>query len=310
MTMKPGLKFSIWMAVGVVIQLGIMLVIFHFHKEQNPAEQLARQARRIALVGQMRSALASSAEAEKSAVMATTDQDSQTFAAQSRSATSALVRTRQELLGLLQASGSKDEEELLERFSRAFTELQRVDKELLDLAVQNTNLKAYSLAFGPAAEALKGMDAALLRVVTPNAEGASAEARRIVLLANDARIRALRIQTLLPPHIAEESPRKMGDLETLMAIEDREVRKDLDSLAVLLKAGRNPNLKAAASCYGQFSGLKTQILKLSRANTNVRSLAISLNQKRKVTSVCQDALAALEQAIQQEPIAAAPANPR
>ena len=53
----------------------------------------------------------------------------------------------------------------------------------------------------------------------------------------------------------------------------------------------------------QFSEIKAQIIKLSRENTNVRSLAISLNQKRKVMLMCQDALAALEQAIQQEPIA-------
>ena len=43
--------------------------------------------------------------------------------------------------------------------------------------------------------------------------------------------------------------------------------------------------------------------KLSRENTNVRPLPISLNQKRKLMVMCQDALAALEEAIQQEPVA-------
>jgi len=310
MTIKLGLKYFLWMAVGVMIQLGIVLLIFHFHNEQNPAEQLARQAKRIALVGQMRLALASSAEAEKSAVMATTDQDSQTFAKQSRSAASALEREQQDLRKMLQTSGPKNEADLLEQFSRAFTDLQRVDKELLDLAVRNTNVKAYSLAFGPAAAALKGMDAALLRVVTAHADDSSADARRIILLASDARIRASRIQTLLPPQIAEGDPQKEDELEALMATEDRQVLKDMEILAVLLNAGESPDIKTAASCYGQFSGFKAQILKLSRANTNVFSLAISLNQKRKAMSICQDALAALEQAIQQEPIAAIPVNPR
>jgi len=49
--------------------------------------------------------------------------------------------------------------------------------------------------------------------------------------------------------------------------------------------------------------IKAQIIRLPRENTNVRSLAISLNQKRKAMLMCQDALAALEQAIQQEPVA-------
>ena len=310
MTMKPGFKKFLWMAIGAVIQLGITLMIFHFHNEQNPAEQLSRQAKRLALVGQMRSTLASSAEEEKSAVMATTDQDSRTFAEQSRSATSALERERQELRELLQTGGPKNETDLLEQFSRAFIDLQRVDKELLELAVLNTNLKAASLTFGPAAVALKEMDAALLRVVTTNADNTTTEARQSILLANDARVRALRVQTLLPPHIAEENPKNMDELEALMTIEDRAVRKDLESLAVLLKAGESPDLKTAASCYGRFNGFKVQILKLSRANTNVRSLSISLNQKRKVLLTCQETLAAMEQAIEQEPIAAIPVNPR
>jgi hypothetical protein len=64
------------------------------------------------------------------------------------------------------------------------------------------------------------------------------------------------------------------------------------------------------SRYAKFNEIKAQIIKLSRENTNVRSVALSLNQKRKAMLMCQDALAALEQAIQQEPIARAPVSPR
>ena len=310
MTMKPGLKDLLWLAAGAVVTLAITLAVFYLHEEQNPAAQLAFRAKRVELAEQMRLALASASEAEKSAVMATTDQDSQSFADQSRAQVAAAERGRKELEELLQTSGTKTEQHLLAQFSQAFAEFQRIDNDLLDMAVQNTNLKAYALAFGPAAETLKEMDAALSRVAAQNVNSTSADTRQVMQLADDARIRVLRIQTLLPPHIAEESDRKMDDLEAQMAKEDLEVHKDLEGLASLLKPTGSPDIETAASRYAKFSEIKSQIIRLSRENTNVRSLAVSLNQKRKVTLMCQDALVALQQAIQQEPIAKPPVSPR
>jgi len=88
------------------------------------------------------------------------------------------------------------------------------------------------------------------------------------------------------------------------------VRKDLEGLVSRLKPGGSPDVETAVSRYAEFNQIKAQIIRLSRENTSVRSLALSLNQKRKVMLMCQDALAALEQAIQQEPIAKPPVSPR
>ena len=301
MTRKSGVKAVLWMLPGAAVMLSFILVAAHFYKEQNPAEQLAFKARRVDLVGRMQLALASASEAEKSAVLAITDQDSQTFADQARAATAQLEQERRELEELLKAGGTKSEKDLLAQFSEVFAELQRIDNEVLSLAVKNTNLKAYSLAFGPAADALEEMDAALSRVVAAHAD--SPDAKKVMLLAFGARIGALRIQTLLPPHIAEESDQKMDELEALMAKEDKQVRQDLDGLAALPELEGDADLATAVSRYARFTKIKTQILALSRENTNVRSLAISLNQKRKAMILCQDALSALKQAILEEPIA-------
>ncbi len=322
MAIRPGLNEFVSMAAGALIMLVLVVVALYLDKERNPAAQVAFKAKRVELVTRMRLDLALAAEAEKSAVMATTDRDSQTFADQARAATAAVERGRKELEGLLNAGGAKSEEGLLARFSEAFADSQRVDKGLLELAVQNTNLKAYGLAYGPAAEALKEMDAALSRIVVESANSGalarpsftSTDAMQVIQLASDCRIGALRIQTLLPPHIAEESGQKMDELEALMTKEDGEVRRDLESLAALLKSSGNPDIETARLEYAKFSEITTEVIKLSRENTNVRSLAISLNRKRTMMLMCQDALAALEQAIQQEPIAGVangnPAYPR
>jgi hypothetical protein len=136
----------------------------------------------------------------------------------------------------------------------------------------------------------------------------------MMLLAFSAQVGVLRIQALLPPHIAEESDQKMDELEALMATEDAQVRRGLDGLAALPKFSKDPDLATATARYAEFSNIRTKILSLSRENTNVRALSISMNQKRKVMLVCQAALSALQEAILAEPIAGStygtPVRPR
>jgi hypothetical protein len=312
--MKPNAKDFLWMAAGAAFFGAIILVVMNVPRNQTPAATLALKDRKIELVDQMRLALASASEAEKSAVMATTDQDSQTFADQARAATASLQQERDQLGELLGVDGSPGEKELLAQFSKTFADFERIDHNLLNLAVQNTNLKAYRLAFGPAAETLEEADDALAHVVKEKAGSDSPGDKTVILLVDDARISALRILALLPPHIAEESDQKMDEMEARMARQDRAIRKDLADLAAIKGLADDNDLATATARYASFTELRRQILKLSRENTNVRSLAISLNEKRKAMFLCQDALSALAHAIEQEFIAGAadltPVNPR
>jgi hypothetical protein len=287
-----------------------VLLALHNHREEDTATKVAFRAKRLELVERMHAALSFSSEAEKSAVMATTDEESRLFAEQARSAMALVVQRRDELVKLLETGGTREERELLSQFSQTLTQVQMIDRELLDLAGKNTNLKAYALVFGPMADALAGMDEALSRIVKENATSTAHEARRVMLLASGAQSGALRIQALLAPHIFEESDHKMDELETRMSNEDEKVRSELKELAALL-GSRTPDLETAMSSYARFTELKKQVLDLSRQNTNVRSLIISLNQKRKASQICRDALDTLERAIQSESVAdKAPMSPR
>lgn len=300
------------MAAGAVILILLFLIVFHFYQRHNPADQLAFKASRVDLVSRIRSALASASEAEKSAVLAITDQDSQTFAGHARTTAAEAEQARLELGELLKTGGTQSEKDLFNQFSELFAEFQRIDNNLLALAVKNTNIKAYSLAFGPAAAALNEMNAALSRLIASNSS--SPEEKQVMLLAYGIEISGLRLQTLIPPHIAEENDQKMDELEALMAKEDKQIRKNLDELTALRNLNQKANLATAVSNYARFSKIKTQILALSRENTNIKSLSISLNQKRKVMLLCQDTLNKLQQAILEEPIAGItygrPARPR
>jgi hypothetical protein len=287
------------MAAGIAIVCLFVLVVWMFRTD--PAQQLAFKATRVDLVGQMQAGLASASEAEMSAVLAITDEDSRAFADQARAATAAVARDREALGKLLSAGGTQRERDLLDRFSPAFLSLQRIDDEVLRLAVKNTNRKAHALLFGPATEALTELDGALARVIAKRAD--APDAKQVMLLAFGSRVGLLRIHTLMAPHIPEESEEKMDRLEASMTKEEIQVRADLDRLARLRSLAKDPDLALASSSFARYGELKARMLALSRENTNVRSLVLSLGERRNAMNQCVDALATLKQEILDEPVA-------
>lgn len=297
---RTGLSRFGWEVAGGLVLLLLLVALVYLQIGQKPS---AQHAGRQQVAAQLRLLLASASEEEKSAVLATTDEASKEFADRARAATATAEQRRVELAGLVEGAGLEHEKELLAQFSVSFAKFQKIDQELLELAVKNTNLKASALLFGPFAQAANEMDAALSRLIAKSASSSVASARKTMQLAAGAQAGALRIQVLLPPHIAEESDSKMDELEATMRKLDEEIRKDLTGLPP------SSDVQVATGSYARLSALRGQIIKLSRENTNVRSLAISLNEKRAVTATCQEALAALEAAIAAEP-ASRPFKPR
>lgn len=311
MEIRSGLREFLWMAAGAAVLAAVVGTVMHFRDDRTPSEQIAERSRRAAAVDRMSSALGIASEAEKSAVLAVTDEDSKRFADEARAATADVERGRQDLAALLAEGGTADERAALARFSESFADLRRIDDGLLGLAVRNTNLKATALAFGPAADAIGEMTAALDRIA---AGDAGAPGARAALLAREAEVGVLRLQALLAPHIAEESDAKMDELERRMDGEDAAVRRGLDGLAAIPEVARSADVAAAVAAYARFAGVRKQIVALSRENTNVRSLSISLDRKRKAMGLCREALSALRQAVEDEPVPGLthgpPARPR
>lgn len=291
-----------WTAVGAVGLLVAFVAVLYLRGDRDPALQIAFKAKRIELVNVMRSALAAASEAQNSAVMSTGEQDSQAFANQARAATADLERGRTELEKLLKERADSNELQLLNRVGQTLLEFQQVDKQLLDMALQNSNRKAFKLAFGPAMKLLQEMDEALSRIAADHAGSTSEKNMQVLQHAADVRIGVLRTQVLLLPHIAEENDQKMDEFEAQLAAESHKVQEKMASLAALLPPSDQANIQKAASNYAEFEKVKSEIIKLSRKNTDLRAVAIALNEKRKAMLACQDALVALEHAIQSEPV--------
>ena len=169
---------------------------------------------------------------------------------------------------------------------------------MLDLAVQNTNLKALKLSFTPAEEALERMRAALDTLVDERAP--SADAAAIVKEAYRTQLAAVEIHTLEGRHIAEARDEEMDKIEARMKGLDEQVRQGFIRLTAATGESGVAAIDAARAAYADFQKVNAEVISLSRRNSNVRSLAISLGQKRKVTVECQERLSALQDAIRSE----------
>jgi len=82
-----------------------------------------------------------------------------------------------------------------------------------------------------------------------------------------------------------------------MASSEQLARGALQTLAGLLPTASRPQLDAATAALNRFHDLNTQLISLSRRNSNVRSLALSLGQKRVLTARCEESLYALQDAL-------------
>jgi hypothetical protein len=247
------------------------------------------EARRLA--SDLRVQFTKAEDAANRAVMADTDDASAEAAREAEQATAAVAQDVEHLRPLLKSLGYETELAKLDAFNARFAEYRKLDAEILPLAVENTNLKAQRLSFGPAREAAETFRASL-EAVQKSATGANRY--QVEALAARARIGVLEIQAIQAPHIAESTDDAMARMEEQMAASEAAARKALDGLNGLV--GAAPLAKAAAAL-DRFMAVNREIVALSRRNTNVRSLALSLGGKRKVTAQCDEHLAALEEAL-------------
>lgn len=234
------------------------------------------------------------ADAANKAVMADTDEASVAFSREAEQAKQSVRTNIDELQPILQGLNYSGETLLLQQFVTRFAEYRELDRRILDLAIENTNLKAQRLSFGPGQEAADSFRDAVQAVAPLDA---ATDTWRVKALAATAVATVRELQVLQAPHIAEADAAVMTHMEKRMATSEAAARSALQALAPLVQPASRPQLAAAAAALDRFTEVNAQITALSRRNTNVRSLALSLNQKGKITGACEDSLRALRDAL-------------
>lgn len=235
-------------------------------------------------------------DASDRAVLADTDEASIIFA-KDAARFGGLAKTDLQALGpRLQSLGYAAELGSLRAFEGHLSEYDQVDRDILELAVENTNLKAQRLSFGPTRAAADGFRDALDAV----ARSTPAKDRcRVDALAGKAVIAVREIQVLQAPHIAESNDAAMTRLEQEMAARSATARDGVKALSAIVGSSA-PQIAAATAALDRFDALSQEIVKLSRRNSNVRSLELSLRRKPALTTKCDQDLRALQDALAKE----------
>ena len=254
---------------------------------------LLRQMKKVGLVNNIQHELLESVDAEKSAVLATTDEESKKFAEESQQSSAKINELRANLAELIEIDPVRDEREKLGAFDATWKELQAIDDRLLKLAVANTNLKAARLL---AHEGFATLDRFIAAADTMMASTDDVASVRALSAASTA---FARIQSLLFAHIPEKSDAEMTALEARIRTLGETVDAQLKAGTASLPASA---AKAdAAQAWADYQRTEAEVIRLSRENSNVISFDVSTHEKRTATQACLDALAALRDSVQGGP---------
>jgi hypothetical protein len=289
-SLAPALGLRLlWAGLGLTAVLLLILIYYRSTplEFQNVPHVLAQK---LETLSALRINFLKSIEAEKLAVMAETDEASLAFADESRRAVEAVEVDLKELSRLVGLHPAADESKLLQEFEAAWEQVRKIDRVILDLAVQNTNLKAFRLSFGKGREAVERFENAL------NALTRDVTDARLIRAAADVLAAELKILTLHAPHIVTPDEEEMNRIEQVIHAKEEVVQRSLAILARLAPADKQSNVNVAVAADRDFTAVTATVLKWSRENTNVNSLNISLDRKQKATALCEVVLNGLHEA--------------
>lgn len=289
-----------WFIILVLV-LALAFVLMKHHGEQGPGTY-GIVIRENEILSGMRLSLMRAAEAEKSSVLAITDEESVKFADQARIAATEVDGARKELASLIGQDNSVEEDALISEFDGCWTEFLKLDQLLLDLAVQNTNIRAANLAFTNGAEAVHLLERSLTRLIdSKNPEGGNSQ---VIRLAYQALVAGIKIHDLYAPHIEAETDEQMNRIEKDIGANEVVLVNSVDKLARIMGGTELDTVKDAMAAQQELKRVTREIISLSRKNTNIKSIRLSLGKKRLITAQCDEVLGAFQELIRGKDIKA------
>jgi hypothetical protein len=283
----------LWVALGLTAIL-LLILMYHWSTPLELQDVPRVMAQKLETLSTLRIHFLKSIEAEKLAVMAETDEASLALADESRKAADAVEADLKELSRLVGLHPAADESKLLQEFEAAWSQVRKIDRVILDLAVQNTNLKAFRLSFGKGREAVERLESALNALTQDSTDA------QLIRIADRALSAELNTCALHAPHIVSPDDTELNLIEQVIHAKEEVVGSSLESLERMVPTDKQRYMNDAMAAHREFLAVTASVIEWSRQNTNVNSLNISLDRKQKATALCESVLNQLHETFKRQ----------
>ncbi len=288
-------KIPVFLPWTLFFAVLVAATIYGFVNRQS-SSPLQASVRKIELLTTMRIHLLEAIAAEKNAVLAITDEASKKFAEQARQAAEGVEKNRKEVELIIDQDKNPKEMDLINQFNASWLQFNDLEGKILDLATQNTNLKAQQISATQCAHEMELFEGSLNRLIQKNMN--RGQCNDVLVHSYKALTAGLKLLALQRLHIEEVEDQAMDTIERSMDSYDKSARKALGTLHRIPDLIGKEDLKNATSAYERFMSLTGEVLRLSRLNTNIKSAELSLGKKRLISSQCQEILATLQDTVQ------------
>jgi len=294
---RPSWRRRLFPAASRLLVLGLLFGCGSQDFQANLHALLEKQR----LAAQLQQSLLATSDGANKSLLAPDEEAASQQAAAAKAAFEAGAQQLQRLSTLIEKGNNPKEIEAVKPVVADFKELEAAYAALHALVARNTNVRAARLSRHEAAQAVDRLRQALAPVLAaPDCPAAAAALRAISA--------AQAILILHPLHIDERSAAGMDALEAAMDQDDREARAALTALADLAASSAASGAdgaevqaaKAAQDAYEAFWTVHAAIIGLSRENSNIEAIALTMGRKQLLQAKILADLAALTAVIDEK----------
>lgn len=286
-----GWKIGILLAVILITDMGKSLIgTWQLSRINESTRKLVEvMGRNQALAHQLKTDIANSIRFEKNAVLSTNIQDSNRFAESARKSFENALLVLQDINGSFDTT-SPEIRNNLANMAKALDDMQKVQTQVLELAILNTNIRATGLLEGKLDPKLEVYRSSLLlikdRLEKESSQLPAGEAgneKRLKSLQKTVKIQGLisktwELEESLYFHINQTDESNMTRVDRKLEIILRNLDEGLKSLGSMSDERDSPEINRLINMMEDIGSMVADLTKLSHTNSNVRSSEITMTQ--------------------------------